>query len=259
MIDNKKISIIIAAAGPSVRLKMKDARSKQFVLLKGKPLLFYSLEKFSQLENIYEIIVVTSDVENTRKLLDQGVEKWDTRKIKVVLGGKLRQDSVYNGFKQLSSSCDLVLIHDVARPLFDINDVRLCIEKAIQTGAAVLAVPVIDTIKKSKSDKDGLLVEHTINRENIYSVQTPQVISYDLLFNAYKKYETKGTLGASPDLFTDESTMIELCGNPVSLIMGSRENIKITYPEDLEIATAILESQCSRKMNKKSDELIAKS
>ena len=244
MIDNKKISIIIAAAGPSVRLKMKDAKSKQFVLLNGKPLLFYSLEKFSQLKNIHEVIVVTNDVEGTKRLLDL---RPFLRKIKIVEGGKLRQESVYNGFNELDSTCDLVLIHDVARPLFDINDVRLCIEKAIQTGAAVLAVPVIDTVKKSKSDKDGLLVEHTINREGIYSVQTPQVISYDLLFNAYKKYKTKDTLGTPPDLFTDESTMIELCGNPVSLIIGSRKNIKITYPEDIEIAEAILAG--SQKQN----------
>lgn len=259
MIGNKKISVIIAAAGPSVRLKMKDTKSKQFVLLKGKPLLFYSLEKFSQLENIYEIVVVTNDIESTKRLLDLRPLTFELRKIKIVEGGKLRQDSVYNGFNELDSTCDLVLIHDVARPLFDINDVRLCIEKAIKTGAAVLAVPVIDTVKKSKSDKDGLLVEHTINREGIYSVQTPQVISYDLLFNAYKKYKTKGTLGTPPDLFTDESTMIELCGNPVSLIIGSRKNIKITYPEDLEIATAILEGQVGKEINKKSDELIAKS
>ena len=233
---NKKISVIIAAAGTSSRFGKEI--SKQFVLLDNKPLLIHSLEKFSLLENAVEIVVVTNDTERTKELLKEKCFLDDV-KIKIFPGGNLRQDSVYNGFNEVDKSVDLVLIHDVARPLFDLKDVKRCIEEANISGAAILVTPVVDTIKKSRLNKDKLIVENTLDRNFLYQVQTPQVFSYSLLSEAYKNFRSSADL---IKVATDEAIMIEHLGKDVNLVIGSRNNIKITFPEDLEIALSILKN-----------------
>lgn len=245
-----KLSIIIAGAGNSQRLGGGKLKSKQFLLIEGKPLLYYSIEKFLQLKNLFEIVIVTNDIDSTNELLGENKYLKETKnvKIKTVLGGKLRQDSVYNGFNALDSSTDLVLIHDVGRPLFKLSDVEKCIEKAIETKAAILAVPVVDTIKKAISDKDELLVENTLNREGLYLIQTPQVFSYEVLSDVYKRYKNNGCKGQL--VVTDEASMVELSGKPVNLVIGDKKNIKITYPEDLEVAIAILKEERKSKLEK---------
>ena len=250
MKKDHKLSVIIAGAGNSQRLGGLQLKSKQFLLLEGKPLIYYSIEKFLQLENLFEIVVVTNYIDSTNELLseNENLQNIKNVKIKTVLGGKLRQDSVYNGFCALDNSTDLVLIHDVGRPLFDLLDVEKCIEKAIETHAAILAVPVIDTIKKAISDKDELLVENTLNREGLYLIQTPQIFSYALLASSYKTYKNNSLEGKF--VITDEASMVELSGKPVNLVIGDKKNIKITYPEDLEIALAILKEEKRAKSEK---------
>lgn len=233
MENNKTVSVIIAGAGNSTRFGQIFFKSKQFLLLNNKPLLFYSLEKFSLIESIEEVIIVTNDIDETNNLLKT---KNFSFVLKVVPGGILRQDSVFNGFCNVNSQSSLVLIHDAARPLFNVSDVKKCIEKALLTGACVLASPVVDTLKKTKTNGDSLVVDCTLSRDMLYSIQTPQVISYSLLDLAYKTYRTKSEWQS----LTDETTMIEFLGKPVSLVVGSSRNIKITYPEDLEIARGIL-------------------
>ena len=238
MAKNKKISIIIAAAGFSSRLGKNIP--KQFILLNNKPLLLYSLEKFISMKNITEIIIVTNDLITTEKLLEINniFSNAKNIEIKIILGGELRQDSVFNGFCKVNPDADLVIIHDVARPLFEIDDVEKCIEKAYICNAAILAIPVIDTVKKGKSDNDELVVDKTIKRDNLYQVQTPQVFSYKLLSEVYKCRDAPWRVS------TDEAMMIELfTKETVNLVLGSRKNIKITYPEDLEITSAILKGE----------------
>ena len=228
----KKISIIIAAAGNATRLGLN--KSKLFLELNGKPLIFYSLEKFLKLENLLEIIIVTNDLNKTNDLIS--TLKTNV-KIKSVLGGELRQDSVYNGFLKIDPSTDLVLIHDVGRPFFNLEDVKSCINEASNSGAAILCTKVVDTIKEGKSDKDKLLVNKTLDREILYQIQTPQIFNYKLLSNAYKSFKKESSVA------TDEARMVELSGKPVNLIIGSKKNIKITTPEDLEIAEGILKTE----------------
>ncbi len=238
--NEKKLSVIIAAAGNASRLfDDKDKPlSKQFVLLGGKPLLIHSLEKFIKLKGILEIIIVTNNISSTNKLLnDTGF--FDEVKIKIVEGSELRQDSVYNGFCKVDNSVDLVVIHDVARPMFRIEDLEKCIEAVCLTGAAVLAVPVVDTIKCAKLDKDRLIVKSTVDRKDLFLVQTPQVFNYKLLYSAYKMFRSSNNSG---QVVTDEANMVEIIGEQVELILGDRKNIKITYPEDLKIAQAVLDS-----------------
>ena len=235
--DNVSISVIIAAAGSATRLNSKE-KSKQFVLLNGKSLLLHSLEKIEKIRNVSEIIVVTNDVNATEEMLKN--EFKSSINLKVVQGGKLRQDSVFNGFREVAPSSKLVLVHDVARPLFDIQDAETCISEALATGAAVLAVQVVDTLKSVKLDKDKLIVNKTIDRVGLYSVQTPQIISYNLLSQAYKHFWRNKD---SVPIFTDEASMIEMLNKPVSLVIGDKRNIKITYAEDLELASMMLSLQ----------------
>lgn len=231
------ISVILAAAGSSSRMKSEEFVSKQFMPFSGKPLLFYSLEKICLLKDVVEIIVVTNDVNATKELI--GKNEY-LPEVKLVLGGKLRQDSVYSGFCEVSPYVDLVLIHDVARPFFDIKDTISCIERAKDSGTCVLAFPVVDTLKKVKSHQDKLYVECTLPREGLYEVQTPQVFAYGILKQAYEKCRNSLESNSSISIFTDESSMVELLGIKVSLIVGSRKNFKVTYPEDLQIASVLI-------------------
>ena len=234
MAEVKKLSVIIAGAGNSTRLGIEY--SKQFVMLLGKPLLCYSIEKFLHLKNVFEIIVVTNDIDQTQKVLTP-YKSVKNVEIKTVLGGELRQESVYRGFSSLSASCNLVLIHDVARPLFDLDDVKKCIEEAALCGSAVLAVPVSDTIKKAEYNEDKLIVKNTLDRNGLYLIQTPQVYSYDLLAWMYEEYKK---LKDKQKIATDEACVLEGLGKSINLVIGKRKNIKITYKEDLEIAVGIL-------------------
>lgn len=240
MKDNHKLSVIIAAAGSSTRFG--ENILKQFILLNNKPLLLYSLENFSVIENITEIIITTNDITRTEKLLKEN-DLLTQKEIKIVSGGELRQDSVYNGFCKVNPVCSHVIIHDVARPLFEIEALERCIEKAYVYGAAVLGVQAVDTIKKVKSSHSNeLIVEKTLQREELYLIQTPQVISYDLLSKIYKDHTGSYT---SKKIVTDEATMVEQLGEPVHIVIGSSKNIKITYPEDLEIAELLIENSKS--------------
>lgn len=232
----KKIAVIIAAAGEASRFDHTDIKSKQFILLGNKPLLFYSLEKFCMIENVTEIIIVSNDVVRTESLIEN-FKNVSSAAVKVIKGGKLRQDSVYLGFSELTLSPDFVIVHDVARPFFNLEDLNRCIKEALLTGAAILAVPVVDTVKSAVSDKDKFLVSRTLNRKELFLIQTPQVISYNLLSQAYNFFWNKNKM---VPVFTDEAAMLETLGEKVCLVLGDRLNIKITYPEDLELAKTIL-------------------
>lgn len=233
MQSSKKISVIIAAAGSSTRFEA--GISKQFIMLCNKPLLFYSLEKFLLMENVIEIIVVTNNLIATKEMIKKMKYSVNVN-IKVVSGGNLRQDSVVNGFSNIDKNSDLVVIHDVARPLFDIDDVKKCIHQAIKTGTGVLAVSLVDTLKKVRLEKNEILVDKTINRDNLYLIQTPQVFNHDLLAEIYNKFAKV----KSKPVVTDEAQIAEILGYTVNLVIGKRDNIKITYPEDLDVAKAYI-------------------
>ncbi len=240
--NNKSIGVIIAAAGSSARMDEYSGISKQFIEVNEKPLLSYSLEKILMIKSVNQIVIVSNDPGKTLDLINHSYLPPDI-KISVVIGGKLRQDSVYNGFCKINKSTDLVLIHDVARPLVNINDIEKCIEVASRTGSGVLAIPVVDTLKKAKYDNDELIIKETINREGLFAVQTPQIFSYSLLEKAYKIYRNSPTSELVSNSFTDEAGMVELLTGRVNLVLGSRTNIKITFPEDLLLAESVLKNE----------------
>ncbi len=216
---------VVLAAGKGKR--MHSAVQKQFLMLGGKPVIFYSLEQFEQCPFINEIVLVTGEeeIDYCRKEI---VEKFDFQKVKkIVAGGAERFLSVYNGLK--ACTCDFVYIHDGARPFVDQAILERTREDVKRYGACVAGMPVKDTIKIS--DGDGY-ADVTPPRSRVWMVQTPQVFAYSCIKDAYDKLIADGRIDV-----TDDAMVLEcMTGQKTKLTLGSYENIKITTPEDLEIA-----------------------
>lgn len=232
MKDNKKIAVIIPAAGQGKR--MKSDVSKQFIEIEGKPILAYTIEKFESTNIIDEIVVVVGKGEED--YVGEFIrDRYDFTSIsKIVTGGKERQDSVYEGLKAISHDIDIVLIHDGARPMINPLDIEKIIDNTIRYKACVIGVKVKDTIKIV--DTEGNVVE-TPKRKYLYAVQTPQAFETELIRNAYEKGVQEGVT------VTDDSSLVEKYSNvKVKMIEGSYENIKITTPEDFYIAKRIINS-----------------
>jgi 2-C-methyl-D-erythritol 4-phosphate cytidylyltransferase len=225
---NLKTSAIIPAAGSGKRLNNKQ--KKQYLEIQGKPLLFYTLQIFQKSDHIDEIVIVApkDKIEHTRKKI---VEKFNFGKVKcVVEGGEERQDSVQKGFKNVSPYMDIVVIHDAARPLINIDLLDKVIQSAKDNGSAIAAVPVTDTLKMAL---DGV-VKNTFPRENFWRAQTPQAFNYNILHECYDRKINEEAI------FTDESQMVEYAGFEVNLVEGWEYNIKITTNEDLILAGFLL-------------------
>ncbi|RKD33766.1 2-C-methyl-D-erythritol 4-phosphate cytidylyltransferase [Thermohalobacter berrensis] len=231
MYKNKYVSVVIPAAGLGKRMKSKI--NKQFIKIKNKPILAYTIEKFEECKYVDEIVVVTRK-EEMEFCKVEVIEKYGFKKVKgIVEGGKERQDSVYNGLLAVSENCDIVLIHDGARPFVSIKNIVDGIKGVLEYKACVIGVPVKDTIKKVN---DQLDVVDTPKRSELWAVQTPQCFDYNLILKAYRRLENEQIH------VTDDSNLVELLGHKVKMIKGSYDNIKVTTPEDLKIGEVILES-----------------
>lgn len=218
-----KVSAIIVAAGESQRMGEID---KMFAPIAGRATLVRVLDTFQACRKINHIIVVMSsrNIEEGRRLV--AAERWS--KVKdIVLGGPRRQDSVIEGLRR-TKEADWVIIHDGARPLVTIDLIEKGLAAARETGAAVAAVPITDTVKYAKKDD---IVIRTLDRQYLRAVQTPQVFRADVIRNTYK---------FTPGEVTDDSALVEKAGYRVKLYMGSYANIKITTPDDLAMAGALL-------------------
>jgi 2-C-methyl-D-erythritol 4-phosphate cytidylyltransferase/2-C-methyl-D-erythritol 2,4-cyclodiphosphate synthase len=221
-----KAAAIIPAGG--IGKRMGPGTPKQFTCLAGIPLLIHTVRAFAQVAEISAIIVaVPMDyLQHTRKLLEQ----YGLHLVKVVAGGKLRQDSVQAGLAHVPPECELVAVHDGARPLISPKLIRACLEAAQKTGAAMAAIPVKDTLKEVAADQT---IVRTIDRKTLWQAQTPQVVRTDTLKKAFAA-AGKSFIG------TDEASFLELIKVRMSVVGGSEQNIKITRPDDLLIAEAML-------------------
>lgn len=226
---------IILAAGKGKRMEANI--NKQFLEIKDKPLLYYSLDVFSNCELIDGIILVCAEneVEYCKK---QIIEKYKINKIlKIVSGGKERQDSVYNGLKAIDD-CNIVLVHDGARPFVSSEVIESGIKYAKLYGACTCGVIPKDTIKvKNEEGFSG----GTPDRNNLFQVQTPQCFKYNLILECHEKL-AKGYVSV-----TDDTAVVEYYGHKVYLYKGSYHNIKITTPEDIDIAEKIVEKIVEKK------------
>lgn len=222
------VSAILLAAGESKRLKGKI--SKVILKLNSCPVIAYSLHVLNGHPQIKEIVVVgnPANVEDLRAILKQNKIH---KPSKVILGGKRRQDSVLKGLKAISHKADFVLIHDAARPFITKGLISSVIKEARVAKAAIIGVPVKSTIKRLTASGKRQAVKETIDRKNLWEVQTPQVFSRKLILKAYEDF------GAHK--VTDDAMLVEKSGKRVKMVVGSHYNIKITTPEDLIIAKGI--------------------
>jgi len=218
----QKVGAVIAAAGSSQRMGGAD---KVLSLLGGKPILARVVDTFQGCSLIDQIVVVLSEqnLERGRQLVTE--EGW-SKVSDICAGGQRRQDSVANGLRRLSN-CDWVVIHDGVRPLVTVDLINRGLEAAKETGAAVAAVPVTDTIKLAGDDR---IVHQTPPRQNLWAVQTPQVLSNEIITEAYSR--------ATGDV-TDDASLVEQLGYRVKIYLGSYDNIKITTPDDLALVRVL--------------------
>ena len=231
-----RTTAIVLAGGRGKR--MNSAVPKQFLAIKGKPVLYYSLKTFED-SFIDSVILVASekDVEYCRNEI---VDKYGFNKVdKIVTGGKERYHSVLNGIKA-AGECDYIFIHDGARPFVTQDMLARLLEAVKKFHACVAGMPVKDTIKIA--DEEGF-IETTPKRELVWMIQTPQVFDYELIKKAYLILEKdEYSLLQKGISITDDAMVVEnLLGEKVNLVEGSYQNIKITTPEDLAIAEGFLE------------------
>jgi len=219
-----RVAAIIVAAGSSQRF----GRDKLWELVAGQPLLAYTLDAFETSPEIDEVILVLSPerLEEGRRWIGSG--RWPKVK-EVCTGGPSRSDSVAAGLARASGAC-WVVIHDGARPCVTPEILSRGLLAAQETGAAVAGVPVTDTIKVVDQ---GQQVKATPQRHELWSIQTPQIFRYDILHRAYQ--QSPGHAEA-----TDDATLVERLGHPVTVFWGAYSNIKVTTPHDLVVAEALL-------------------
>jgi 2-C-methyl-D-erythritol 4-phosphate cytidylyltransferase len=220
-----QIGAIIVGAGRSERM----GKDKMFLPLANKPLLAWSVDICQSYQPLSKIVIVlnNTNVNLGRKLVEE--QGW-SKVVALCLGGKRRQDSVREGLRKLEG-CEWIIIHDGARPFITTDLLDAGLEAAIDTGAAAAAVPVKDTIKLS--DSSGM-VKETLQRNHLWTIQTPQIFHFDTIIRAYEH---------SDDDVTDDASLIEKSGGKVKLYMGSYRNIKVTTPEDWALAEIFARGQ----------------
>ncbi|WP_091663786.1 2-C-methyl-D-erythritol 4-phosphate cytidylyltransferase [Alteribacillus iranensis] len=230
-------SVIIPAAGQGKR--MKAGKNKQFLTIEGQPLIVHTVAIFANDPVCKQIVVVASpsDLADMEDLLDKWRLKSD--KVTIALGGAERQDSVYSGLKKLATPTTVILVHDGARPFVTRKDIYKLTETAYENGAAVLGVPVKDTIK---TVSDGM-IQQTLDRNTLWAIQTPQAFHYDMLVKAYEEANNTSFYG------TDDASLVERLGSRIHITEGSYDNIKITTPEDIPVAKAILNKRKEEQKN----------
>ena len=227
---SERNTAIVLAAGQGKRMHSKV--QKQFMELDGMPVLCYSLRCFQESPLIQDIILVTGE-ESISYCKEEIVQKYGFTKVSAVIpGGKERYDSVYAGLCECRD-CEYVLIHDGARPFVTEEILKRGLQKVKETGACVIGMPSKDTVKLS--DEEGY-VKETPNRKCVWTIQTPQIFSYSLIREAHDSIRQKDM-----SKITDDAMVVEQeTGIKVALAEGSYQNIKITTPEDLDIAEAFL-------------------
>jgi 2-C-methyl-D-erythritol 4-phosphate cytidylyltransferase len=223
-------SAILVAAGKSAR--MGAGVDKLFLKVAGRPVVAHTWQRFDEAECIGEIILVVR--EGRRRKFEQLAEKYRFQKpFRIVIGGTERQDSVWNGLLALSVTAEVVAIHDAARPCVSDELITATVKRAEETGAAVAAQPVTDTIKESA---DGRLIERTLDRSKLWAVQTPQAFRVDVIRRAISAARQQRLI------FTDDTAACELIGQPVRLISRLSPNPKVTVPSDLPLIEALLKT-----------------
>jgi 2-C-methyl-D-erythritol 4-phosphate cytidylyltransferase len=234
-----QVFVILPAAGLGTR--MAGPQPKQFLALGGVPILVHSLRAFVAVPRVTAIYVAVRKPEMER-VQTQVAEAGFAERVKVVEGGEKRQESVANALAALHAEPeDIVLVHDAVRPLIDAATIERTIDAVAESGAAIVGLPAVDTIKQVERTSHGALITATIPREFVVMAQTPQGFRYGLLQRAFAEAQADGFVG------TDEASLVERSGLSVAVVHGSQVNLKITQPGDLELAEFYLRQRAAHQ------------
>ncbi|MBP1708371.1 MAG: 2-C-methyl-D-erythritol 4-phosphate cytidylyltransferase [Deltaproteobacteria bacterium] len=226
-----KVTAVIVSAG--IGQRFMDGKKKQFLPLAGKPVLAHTLDPFERCPLVNAVVLVVGQ-EDMDFCLKEIVEKYQYKKIsRIVPGGKTRQESVKNGVGAVPEDVEMVVIHDGVRPFVTREMIEESVRSAIRFQAVVVATPVKDTIKTVDA---GGSIRETLDRNSLWQVQTPQTFRTRIIRDALRKAAEDGFLG------TDDASLVERMGINVHVVQGSYANIKITTPEDLLLATFLLQA-----------------
>lgn len=236
-----KIAVIVPAAGLGTRMGKATAEKtgtsrKQFMLLEGSPILLHTVRKFAASSRVTEIVVAvrSEDLDWVRDLIKR---EFPGRRVRVVEGGNSRQESVQNALATLDRDTDLVAVHDAVRPFIDLEIIEKVLDAAAETGAAIVGVPPVDTVKQVNRGTGQVRVRSTLARDRLVLAQTPQVFRYEILTRAFQSARDDGFIG------TDEASLVERLDVDVTVVLGSDRNIKITKPADMDLARLFLQEQ----------------
>ncbi len=220
------VSAIIVAAGSSQRMGF----DKLLSLIGDKPVVAHSIDRFEQCDEIDEVILVVRS--DRREEFQRVVDVCGFTKVnRIVDGGVERHLSVWNGIAQLSEVCEIVAIHDAARPLVSSELISRSVTLARECGAVSLAAPVVETVKRADAERN---VIGSVDRSGLWATQTPQVFRFDWLLDAYKRIVDSGRS------VTDEVSALQEAGYPVRLLQNTEWNVKITFPRDLKLAEKMI-------------------
>jgi 2-C-methyl-D-erythritol 4-phosphate cytidylyltransferase len=236
-----KVSVILPAAGLGTRMGREKAGTsrKQFMLLDGSPILVHTIRKFFRCPSVNEIVVALrkEDFDWAKGLLLQHPDH-GSKPVRFVEGGDSRQQSVQNALATLAADTDLVAVHDAVRPFIDPDLVEKVIAEAAASGAAIVGIVPVDTVKRVHKNK----IRDTMPRENLVLAQTPQVFRFELLARAFARAGEDNFYG------TDESSLVERLEElEVSVVQGSDRNIKITRPTDMDLARLFLSEETAER------------
>jgi 2-C-methyl-D-erythritol 4-phosphate cytidylyltransferase len=225
-----QVTAIIVGAGEGKR--MGAPVPKSFLPIAGRPLVLRVLDRFFSARSTEKVILVVAGTEMQRsQALMQSDLNLSHRPWTLQVGGATRQESVRRGLERLDSDCEIVVIHDAARPLVSASLIDRCVDEACRVGAVVVGVPVRDTIKVVSQEH---WVQATPARSSLWEIQTPQVFRKELIVEAHDRAVRQEMDG------TDDATLVEQMGKPVLVLQGETTNIKITTPEDILLAEALL-------------------
>ncbi len=225
------VNVVIVAAGKGRRLHSE--LPKPFLSVAGRPILVHTLRRFEPIEEVRRIVIVVAPEREAlcRELL-RTHGPW-SKPIAVVHGGAERQDSVWNGLAALETDCEIVAIHDAARPFISGEAIQRSIDAAAESGSAVVAAPVRDTLKRASAQRT---IYETVPRHDLWLAQTPQTFQVGVIRAAHRWAKQHGIVG------TDDAALVEQMGQPVRLVPGDALNFKITTPDDLALAQAVLQA-----------------
>ena len=224
---------IIPAAGSGTRLG--GNLPKQFLPLAGIPIIFHTLLRFEVCPSI-DAIAIALPVSDIVEMGDAISERAFHKPFHLVPGGKERSDSILNALEAIAGlNPEIVVVHDALRPFISSADITSVIQRAKEIGAAILAIPAVDTIKEVENG----MITRTLDRRRIYRAQTPQAFRYDLLLQANQSARADHV---PSELMTDDSLLVERYGAPIAIVEGSPDNLKITTPEDFKLAERMISS-----------------